>query len=104
MKMRMVDKYLANMSKREIGDLLIEIEKDKNIQFGLLYAKIILYDKNPYPEYDCINLADTVVLLTDKEKKLLTDLQKCYGGKIHHVSVACHLNSKTKVELFSDSD
>jgi hypothetical protein len=104
MKMRMVDKYLANMSKREIGDLLIEIEKDKNIQFGLLYAKIILYDKNPYPEYDCINLADTVVLLTDKEKKLLTDLQKCYGGKIHQVSVACHLNSKTKVELFSDSD
>lgn len=104
MKMRMVDKYLENMSKREIGDLLIEIEKDKNIQFGLLFAKIILYDKNPYPEYDCINLAETVVLLTDKEKKLLTDLQKCYSGKIRQVSVMCHLNNKTKIELFSDSD
>ena len=102
--MRVVDKYLENMSKREIGDLLVEIEKDKNIEFGLLFAKIILYDKNPYPEYGCVNLADTVILLTDKEKKLLTDLQKCYSGKIHQVSVACHLGDKTKVELFSDSD
>ena len=104
MRMRMVDKYLENMSKKEIGDLLIEIEKDKNIKFGLLYAKIILYDKNPYPEYGCINLTDPVVLLTDKEKKLLTDLQKCYSGKIHQVSVCQHLNDKTRVELFSDSD
>ena len=104
MRMRMVDKYLENMSKKEIGDLLVEIEKDKNIKFGLLYAKIILYDKNPYPEYGCINLADTVVLLTDKEKKLLTDLQKCYSGKIRQVSVCQHLNNKTRVELFSDSD
>ena len=104
MRMRMVDKYLENMSKEEIGDLLIEIEKDKNIKFGLLFAKIILYDKNPYPEYGCINLADRVILLTDEEKKLLTDLQKCYGGKIHQVSIACHLNNKTRIELFSDSD
>ena len=104
MKMRVVDKYLENMSKEEIGDLLIEIQKDKNIEFGLLYAKIILYDKNPYPEYGCIDLSDAVVLLTDKEKKLLADLQKCYSGKIRQISVMCNLDNKTRVELFSDSD
>lgn len=80
--MRIVDKFLANMSKEEIGDLLIRIEKDQNgVQFGYGEDNKLHYCMSTKCSCcSCIEDLEAEATLLEEEKhliKMLISFSKC---------------------------
>lgn len=76
--MRIVDKLLANMSKEEIGDLLIEIENKTTAYFGSKDNKLFLCNNSFCRDgHHCIDSLREEIKLTEEERYIIKAIVEC---------------------------